>query len=305
MINVEQDGTLSTFLQIDEVAPNLPALRERERLRNEWHYIPEVLTKQWKDAVKVKKSFFSLELYNEGISIGAHLFIVAKILVAHWICKSIESGEHETLTSADHNEILHFQMTETVKLSYLWEHKANALDCIKKVDAKLFLPAIVKAGGFTDVNSVRGVGRKAESIADQYIKDYRSGKCPANAKPCQCGELWAAIMPAYNFEHWKAFMNDATCDLLPTEAICADSLEDEKQMLVAAAMTEERGRRQRECMALLKENIPISTAYFRRLIQLRARYCIDALTFVTDNEEIHEVKAELVQNHQRVLDENN
>ena len=231
MINVEQDGTLSTFLQIDEVAPNLPALREREQLRNEWHYIPEVLTKQWKDAVKVKKSFFSLELYNEGKSIGAHLFIVAKILVAHWICKSIESGEHETLTSADHNEILHFQMTETVKLSYLWENKANALDCIKKVDAKLFLPAIVKAGGFTDVNSVRGVGRKAESIADQYIEDYRSGKCPANAKPCQCGELWAAILPAYNFEHWKAFMNDATCDLLPTDAICPDSLEDEKQML--------------------------------------------------------------------------
>ena len=48
-------------------------------------------------------------------------------------------------------------------------------------------------------------------------------------------------------------------------------------------------------MALLKENIPISTAYFRRLIQLRARYCIDALTFVKDNEEIQEVKAVLVQ----------
>lgn len=303
MMTISQDGTLTTYSEAAVIQPSKEALDAHEKAQSEWHYIPKGIAEQWKLVTQNKPTFFEQELFQRGRSMSAHIFIAARLILARWITKSRETGVHETITASDIGEILRYNLTESVQFSYLFEKKENAADCVKKTEEKLYLQAVVKAGGFADVTSVRQVGKWAKNIAALYVRNERKGKSPRNATPSQCGELWSALLRAYNFAHWKQFMADPSCDKLPADAIIGNTLYEAKKLLVTAAMEVTSDRRRQQCITLLKENIPISTTYFRRLVQLRANYFIGTITRIEGDNKVKEVKDQLLKLHQKVLED--
>lgn len=304
MVRVALDGTITNFVSEERVRPNIQALEAFDALQEDWHYIPKHFDAHWKTATKKHPTFFSQELFQQGKSIGAQNFIAARIMIGRWIHKSRDSGHHETKLSKEIGSILNTSITPTVRFSYLFDYREQAVDTLKKLELKLFLPAIVNAGAFSDLHSIEMVAMTAQGIAEDYIRDVKGGNQIKNATPSQCGELWAAILPAYKFDHWKLFMQDPTDGDLPTEIYIENTLTKEKQLLVAAALSQNEELRRHKCIDILKKCIPISAAYLNRLVQLRAKWFISVLNNVQGTDAtIRQTRSMMLKRHQKVLDD--